>query len=47
MTRWSIKNFYKDDTLIEAAQSDWKKLNKNHLLLDLYCIKQKQEKEVE
>ena len=47
MTRWSIKNLLEDDKLYKVAQSDWKRLNENHQLLDLLCTKQELDKEVE
>ena len=47
MTGWSIKKLLGDDKLLEAAQSNWKRLNKNHQLLDLLCTEQELDKEVE
>ena len=47
MTGWSIKNLLEDDKLHKVAQSDWKRLNENHQLLDLLCTKQELDKEVE
>ena len=43
---WSIKNLLEDDKLLEAAQSDWKRFNKDHQLLDLLCTKHELDKEV-
>ena len=36
-----------DEKLLKAAQSDWKKINGDHQLLDLHCTKQELDKEVE
>ncbi len=47
MTGWSIKKLPGDDKLLEAAQSNSKKLNENHQLLDLLCTEQELDKEVE
>ena len=47
MTGWSIKNLLEDDKLCKVAQSDWKRLNENHQLLDLLCTKQELDKKVE
>ncbi len=47
MSGWSIKNSLEDDKLLEAAQSDWKRLNRDRQLLDLFCTKLELDKKVE
>ena len=47
MSGWSIKILLEDDKLLEAAQSAWKRLNRDPQLLDLFCTKLKLDKEVE
>ncbi len=44
---WSIKNLLEDNELLEAMQSDWKRYDGDHQLLDLHCAKQELDKEVE
>ena len=46
MIGWNIQNLLKDNKLLEAAKSDWKRLNGNHWRLDLLCTKQELDKEV-
>ena len=36
-----------DDSQLKATQSDWKKVNRDHQLLNLLCTKQELDKEVE
>ena len=47
MSRWSIKNLFEDNKLLQAAQSEWKMTNEDQQLLDLLCIKQELDQEVE
>ena len=47
MSGWSVKNLLEDNELLEAMQSDWKRYNRDHQLLDLHCTKQELDKEVE
>ena len=46
MTRWNIKNLFEDDKLLEAAKSDWKKVNSNHQLLNLLYTEKELDKEI-
>ena len=47
ISRWSIKNLFEDNKLLQAAQSEWKMTNEDQQLLDLLCIKQELDQEVE
>ena len=40
ISRWSIKNLFKDDKLFQVAQAEWKKTNKDQQPLDLLYTKQ-------
>lgn len=47
MSGWNIKNLLEDKKKLKTAQSDWKKLNTNHQLLDLLYTKKQLDIEVE
>ena len=47
MSGWSIKNLLEDDKLLQTAQGEWKKTNRDQQPLDLLCTKQDLDKKVE